>query len=79
MAVFQWRQRNNIPPRDVIPYGIAIISGFKKSLVPLALCLAVTGCIELGPGYARPEVSAAANWLDVGDERLKPKAGERRE
>ncbi|MGZ8217767.1 hypothetical protein [Methylomagnum sp.] len=45
----------------------------------MALCLAVTGCIELGPGYARPEVSAAANWLDVGDERLKPKAGERRE
>lgn len=45
-----------------------------RRVILLAGVLAVGGCTKLGPDYARPEVATSANWLEIGDTRVKTRA-----
>ncbi len=50
----------------------------KRCLVLLILCLALIGCMKVGPDYVRPPVDVNQNWLEAQDQRVKTEPGEYR-
>lgn len=47
--------------------------------VLLMISVLTTGCIQVGPDYARSPVDTPANWLEAQDPRLKTTPAERRD
>jgi NodT family efflux transporter outer membrane factor (OMF) lipoprotein len=50
----------------------------KRRAVLLIVAVLTTGCIQVGPDYARPPVDTPANWLEAQDPRLKTNTAEQR-
>jgi len=51
----------------------------KRRAVLLMVSVLTTGCIQVGPDYARPPVDTPANWLEAQDPRLKTNTAEQKD